>query len=175
MKQFKAAALKLTTFRCSFCRGLAICRWLSNLITQILAAQATKPVTLGPPVHHGSPHMPNLGPSPDVVDYESEQSVVLCTNDGFSQDRKGLEPIQDEDKTDHEKKPEEDETQVKGPPKKMVSINDRAEVLIFSSKEKRRTKSTIRLPFMKSKNDEEPKPLKSILKVGSMSNDETTN
>lgn len=74
-------------------------------------------------------------------------------------DGKELQPIQDKGST--EVITPESATQAKGPPKKMVSINDRAEVVRYKIKEKKKKKAT------EPEKDEETKPLKSILKVGS--------
>lgn len=74
-------------------------------------------------------------------------------------DGKELQLIQDKGST--EVVTPESATQAKGPLKKMVSINDRAEVVRYKSKEKKKKKAT------EHEKDEETKPLKSILKVGS--------
>lgn len=58
------------------------------------------------------------------------------------------------------------------PPKKAVSINDRVEEIYTSNKKMRRKKSKENLTSFEQEEDE-PKPLRSILKVGSFSGEQS--
>lgn len=182
-KRIGEISLKLTIFGCLFSHGLALFRGLFDIIAQHLASQAMKPVTLGPPTSQDmkpetlSPlaqYHPSQGYQASV---ESEQTSTVsgvstslpslssnCCDS--TKDGKELQPIQDDGITEVEDP--ESATQVKGPPKKMVSINDRAEVVRYKRKETKKKKATDgKSASLEREKDEEMKPLKSILKVGS--------
>lgn len=163
-KRFAETSLKLAIFGCLFSRGLALCRGLSNSIVQHLASQAVKPVILGPPAQDRCPSQGHQAcveseQASTVLDVSTSLPSLGSNCSDFMKDGKELQPIQDKGST--EVITPESATQAKGPPKKMVSINDRAEVVRYKIKEKKKKKAT------EPEKDEETKPLKSILKVGS--------
>lgn len=113
----------------------------------------------------------------------SDPSAILSSsNNNDKQDGKELPTVQDnkarinnEEKSDMHvspgKRPEE-EAQLSSvapqakPPKKVVSINERVEEIGTSKNKMKRKKSSDKLTSLQCQEDE-PKPLKSILKVGS--------
>lgn len=170
-KKITEISLKLTIFGCLFSRGLAICCRLFDFIIQSLASQAMKTMTLGP-----AQGVPSQGQTSQAR-FKPEQASTglggsaslpgLSSNcNDFLKVGKDLLPVQDEDRTEVVAPESETAIQVKGPPKKMVSINDRAEVVIYESKKKKK-KTTDKSPSLEREKDEDTKPLKSILKAGS--------
>lgn len=163
-KRFAETSLKLAIFGSLFSRGLALCRGLSDSIVQHLASQAVKPVILGPLAQDQRPSQGHQAcieseQASTVLDVSTSLPSLSSNCSDFMKDGKELQLIQDLGST--EVVTPESATQAKGPPKKMVSINDRVEVVRYKSKEKKKKKAT------EHEKDEETKPLKSILKVGS--------
>ncbi|KAH7840986.1 hypothetical protein Vadar_024210 [Vaccinium darrowii] len=169
-KKVTEISLKLTIFGCLFSRGLAICCRLFDFVVQSLASQAMKTVTLGPAQGvptQGQTSQARFKPeqaSTGLGGSASLPSLSLNCND-FLKVGKELHPVQDEDRT--KVVAPESEIEVKGPPKKMVSINDRAKVVIYESKKKKKKKTTDKSPSLEREKEEDTKPLKSILKAGS--------
>ncbi|CAN0914336.1 hypothetical protein LINGRAHAP2_LOCUS28503 [Linum grandiflorum] len=138
---------------------LSICNRIYSFIMKSLATQAFKTVTLGcstaPPTHHD-------GTRADFDEGKSDASVV---------------------KPEEEKGPAKKTTssslasllasEARGPPKKVVSINERVEEIDKSKKMMIRRKGSSEKvnPFEGQAGDDIDKPLRSILKVGSMSRD----
>ncbi|KAA8536901.1 hypothetical protein F0562_029379 [Nyssa sinensis] len=146
-------------------RGLAICHRLFDFIMQMLAAQAVKLVTLGPPVPHvdASENIESRMPCEDkspLPKADSEQAGATEKDDNE------LPPLQEQD--DAKKLSEEVvvkitvEPQTRAP-EKVVSFNENVEEII-PVKKKKKKKAPQKLPSMESEKEEEQIPLKSILK-----------
>lgn len=176
----------------SWRNGLPIVNKLYEFVVQSLAAEATKPVTLGDSMDYSlvntsqsrsNPGNGNHSTNEHVLHSEDSSShVVPKLEEAVVEDDPVLENIESElsqvtsDENEGDKIVEEEapgpsmETQNKAP-KKMVSINDNVEEIYFSKKKKKKKKSTEKVPSINEQVKEEPKPLKSILKVGSNVNE----
>ena len=128
---------------------------------KVLSSQALKTVNLGPAVHCGSTQF-------------LPTSKAAVTDSGSKEDKNNLCMENDGRMTD-ENPPSPSSSLTEGKaPKKMVSINENVEHIIPSKKKKKKQ------PFKKSnsldqeKQEEgEPKPVRSILKVGSDLNEKS--
>ncbi|KAK9291807.1 hypothetical protein L1049_019757 [Liquidambar formosana] len=175
-------------------QSLGICHRLFNFIMKILEAQALKPVTLGPPMHHGLTQLPILDASQNRLGFMCDESMHLMAQEtsceGHDSGDEALEDLahvntlrspsieeKNDSSADQGKAPQEVEAapsivpQARAP-KKSVSINDRAEEIIDTSKKNKRKKAAEKSASMEREKDE-PKPLKSILKVGSNVNEKS--
>ncbi|KAL7239398.1 hypothetical protein ACSBR2_005327 [Camellia fascicularis] len=159
-------------FQCSFCRGLAA---LFDFIIQSLAGQAIKQVPLGPPVHNNSLQVPTSNMSHQNL--ESDTHEWSCDEGGQSAranftDKNGNDLCLEGEKAREDVATPTIGTEPTGPPKKTVSFSDRVEVIYPSKDKKKKKKETKKLTSMEREMDEEPKPGKSILKMGSNLNAE---
>lgn len=184
----------ITSLDLSWRNGLLIVDRLFEHLVQSLAAEATKPVTLGDPMDYSlvntsqsrsNPGYGNHSTTEHVLHSEDSSShVIPKLEEAVVEDDPVLENEESElsqvtsEENEGDKIVEEGasgssmETQNKAP-KKMVSINDNVEEIYFSKKKKKKNKkkSTEKVPSNKEEVEEEPKPLKSILKVGSNVNE----
>ncbi|XP_019428088.1 PREDICTED: uncharacterized protein LOC109336135 isoform X2 [Lupinus angustifolius] len=126
---------------------MGICYKLYHFIRKTLASQALKTVTLGGPPHSSSS-------STATRDSGSKQAQAEKKNNAFM----NIDEIATKNMTCL--------SQAK-PPKKTVSINDNVEEIAPFNKKKRRSKSFQKSSSLNQNEEEEPKPLRSILKVGS--------
>ncbi|GAU21385.1 hypothetical protein TSUD_32140 [Trifolium subterraneum] len=138
---------------------LGICYKLYNFITTTLASQALKTVTLGCSTHYRT-----TSTAPRGSDSEADKMVRLETPCNKAKDKDS--PCMNVGEMVREDKAR---LQKRISLKKSVSINDNVEHILPNKKNKKRSKS-----FQKSssldqeeEDDEEPKPLRSILKVSS--------
>ncbi|CAL5208551.1 unnamed protein product [Lathyrus oleraceus] len=134
---------------------LGICHKLYYFITKTLASQALKTVTLG----CSTPYNPT-STAPKGSDSEANKVVRSDTPCNKAKDR-------DSSCTNIDEKVREDAARLakRTSLRKSVSINDNVEEILPNKKNKKRSKS-----FQKSSSldqEEEPKPLRSILKVDS--------
>lgn len=157
INKFAELASKAVIFGSVFLHGLAACCWVVNFIIGNLEEQATRSVTLGPPAYQNH-----------------DQSEAVRGGHSGGHGSAGNDPEEDEKELcqtqDEEERPENTSPVTvvqKGPPKKTVSINENTERIIYPVKDKKKKRSVSKLPSMEREKDEEPKPLKSILKVGS--------
>ncbi|XAR49085.1 hypothetical protein NMG60_11032143 [Bertholletia excelsa] len=128
-------------------------RRIFDFFVQNLAAQALKTVTLGDPLPRSS--MTHHDPGPNEWEQgNSDSDVSTCVDDNLD-DGHLYANLSIEEKTKKQK----------GPPKKMVSINEATEVM-YPSKAKKKKRKTEKSASMES-GKEQLKPLKSILRVGS--------
>ncbi|KAK6804909.1 hypothetical protein RDI58_002693 [Solanum bulbocastanum] len=181
----------ITRLDLSWRNGFLIVDRLYEFLVQSLAAEATKPVTLGDSMGYSlvntsqsrsNPGNGNHSTNEHVLHSEDSSSrVIPKLEEAIVEDDPVLENEESElsqatsEENEGGKIVEEEasgssmETQNKAP-KKMVSINDNVEEIYFSKKKKKK-KSTEKVPSNKEEVKEEPKPLKSILKVGSNVNE----
>ncbi|KAF7142697.1 hypothetical protein RHSIM_Rhsim05G0144800 [Rhododendron simsii] len=129
-KRFAETSLKVAIFGCLLSRGLALCCGLFDSIVQHLASQAVKPVILGPPAQDRRPSQGHQAcveseQASTVLGVSTSPPILSSNCSDFMKDGKELQPIQD--KGSIEVVTPESATQARGPPEKMVSINDRAE------------------------------------------------
>lgn len=173
-------------------QSLGMCHRLFNFIMKSLALQALKKSTLGCPTNHGSAAAPPSDAIHGEGETKSDQMVhptaqglentnTLKNSDSTSSSLGSL--LQnDQEKDDKEFRPsqgirdaeraeEEISAQAK-PPKKMVSINDRVEDIRKIMKKRKKSNSFDRSYSLENEEDEQ-KPLRSILKVGSNLDDNT--
>ncbi|XWS64589.1 hypothetical protein CRYUN_Cryun05aG0016400 [Craigia yunnanensis] len=168
---------------------LGLCHWLYNFIMKWLATYAVKSVTLG----HGSRQASAQLPSSDAASAISSSMTDQATTQPMAQEspledaslhaevepdpvnnHKNVEEMVDSSissaPSNEEKKEEEATVSTIAPeaqpPKKMVSINDTVEKMDASLKKSKKKKRTEKVGSFDQEIDE-PKPLKSILKVGS--------
>ncbi|KAK7269292.1 hypothetical protein RIF29_22015 [Crotalaria pallida] len=148
---------------------LGICYKLYHFITKTLASQALKTVTLGHTQHDSSSSSASRGsgskagkeeqietPSEDYGNKELQQTQGDSISSLAGQAEKKDNPSVNMGSLPQAK-----------PPKKMVSINENVEEIV-PSKKKRRSRSFQRSSSQdQNEGEEEPKPLRSILKVGS--------
>ncbi|XP_006361877.1 uncharacterized protein [Solanum tuberosum] len=182
----------ITSLNLSWRNGFLIVDRLYEFVVQSLADEATKPVTLGDSKGHSlvntsqsrsNPGTGNHSTNEHVLHSEDSSSrVIPKLEEAVVEDDPVLENEESElsqvtsEENEGDKIVEEEasgpsmETQNKAP-KKMVSINDNVEEIYFSKKKKKKKKSTEKVPSNKEEVKEEPKPLKSILKVGSNVNE----
>ncbi|OIV90840.1 hypothetical protein TanjilG_15573 [Lupinus angustifolius] len=153
---------------------MGICYKLYHFIRKTLASQALKTVTLGGPPHSSSS-------STATRDSGSKQGKELQINEDYG--NKELLPTHGNFLSSLAAQAEKknnafmniDEIATKNmtclsqakPPKKTVSINDNVEEIAPFNKKKRRSKSFQKSSSLNQNEEEEPKPLRSILKVGS--------
>ncbi|XP_062084682.1 uncharacterized protein LOC133790869 [Humulus lupulus] len=158
-----------------------ICNRLFNFMMKSLALQAIKRVTLGHPSPSDAATHDRNGTKSDQIIEEtlgktraSRARFMLENNNTKDPDQK-LKSIQGELKNKFESSavdeiPEEEREaapQQKKAPKKMVSINDRVEDIHKIVKKRMKSKSFDKYNSFDNGEDDEVKPLKSILKVGS--------
>ncbi|CAN4111190.1 unnamed protein product [Withania somnifera] len=177
----------ITSLELSWRNGFLIVNRLYEFFLQSLAAEATKPVTLGNSMDHSLVNTSQSQSHPGNGNYSSNEHA-LHPEDSISCVVPELEEAVVEDdsvlkngESDLSQVTGEEnegykivEEEIPGPsmgtqnkaPKKMVSINDNVEEIYFSKKKKKR-KLTEKVPSIKEQVKEELKPLKSILKVGS--------
>lgn len=171
-KTLESQALKLMILCQPLSHGLAICHRLFNFAMQTLAAQAVKPVILGQPGHQPLGQVPVSDASAPIATITSPRSVL---NKGY----KELPIGSGTGNTSHSSpftcskqkwliywswaaaQPQE-----KGL-KKSVSINETVEEIPNTSKSRKKKMAPEKLVSLEREKGEEPKPLKSILKVGS--------
>ncbi|XP_021283330.1 uncharacterized protein LOC110415893 [Herrania umbratica] len=168
-------------------RFLSLCHWLYNFIIECLATYAMKSVTLGHSSHEASAQETPFADAglqdkvePDPAHDHKKVAQEIPFEDASLQDKVEPDPAHDHKKVAQEigghgsissepSKEEENEegaaTQAQAP-KKMVSINDTVEEMAASRKKSRKKKRTEKMGSFEKEIDE-PKPLKSILKVGS--------
>ncbi|GLT78972.1 hypothetical protein SLA2020_504870 [Shorea laevis] len=176
-------------------QSLGICERLYNFFTRSLATYALKTVTLGLPHDHAPasapvstgvdvsssntnkpvhPVAPETWSAGSALQGKVEQERAKSSSSDHIIDRKEL-LIQD---TSPEKEEEEEAQlpenvfQAKAP-KKVVSKNETVEEIKLSKKKRKRKKSTEKVASFEDETDE-PKPLKSILKVGSINLNENS-
>ncbi|KAM3378217.1 hypothetical protein P3S68_010630 [Capsicum galapagoense] len=169
----------------SWCSGFFNVNRLYEFVAQSLDAEAIKPVTLGDTSQSRSnPDNGTRASNGRVLHPEDSSSrVVPKLEEAVVEDDAILENGESElsqvtsEENEGDKIVEEEapgpsmETQNKAP-RKMVSINDDVEEIYFSKKKKKKKKkSTEKVPSIKEQVEEEIKPLKSILKVGSNVNE----
>ncbi|XP_034707503.1 uncharacterized protein LOC117930853 [Vitis riparia] len=148
-KTLESQALKLMILCRPLSHGLAICHRLFNFTMQTLAAQAVKPVILGQPGHQPLGQVPISDASAPIATITSPRSVL---NKGYKELPIGPGTAA--------------QPQEKGL-KKSVSINDTVEEIPNTSKSRKKKMAPEKLVSLEREKGEEPKPLKSILKVGS--------
>lgn len=177
----------ITSLDLSWRNGLPIVNRLYEFVVQSLAAEATKPVTLGDSMDNSlvntsqSRSNPGNGnhSSNELVVHSEDSSAVPKLEEAVVEDDPDLKNgeselslvISEENEGDEIVEEEAPETSLgteNKAPKKMVSINDNVEEIYFSKKKKKKKKSTEKVPSIKEQVKEEPKPLKSILKVALM-------
>ncbi|XP_019428087.1 PREDICTED: uncharacterized protein LOC109336135 isoform X1 [Lupinus angustifolius] len=142
---------------------MGICYKLYHFIRKTLASQALKTVTLGGPPHSSS----SSTATRDSEDYGNKE--LLPTHGNF------LSSLAAQAEKKNNAFMNIDEIATKNmtclsqakPPKKTVSINDNVEEIAPFNKKKRRSKSFQKSSSLNQNEEEEPKPLRSILKVGS--------
>jgi len=143
---------------------IGICHKLFYFIMRTLAAQALKPVTLGPPVPREQTRKPGIercpithysesrGSPKRLEDYESEASIDIEEVASPSlKDEEGMVKVE-----------------MMVGPKKVVSIKDEPEVICLSNKG-RKTMADRQSWGLEREKDRRLRPLRSILKVGSSS------
>ncbi|KAE8677723.1 hypothetical protein F3Y22_tig00111503pilonHSYRG00053 [Hibiscus syriacus] len=165
---------------------LGLCHKLYNFITKYLATCAMKRVTLGQGSHQDSTHLPSPGSGSAISSSITDQAMLpvadqtpvedaslqaklepgpICNHSesGISSATSNGEKNEDEAPATSSIRPEV------RPPRKMVSINDIVEEMTAtaSKKKKSKKKRTEKMGSFDQEIIEEPKPLKSILKVGS--------
>ncbi|XP_009773599.1 uncharacterized protein [Nicotiana sylvestris] len=183
----------ITSLDYSWRNGFLIINRLFEFVVQSLAAEAIKPVTLGDSMNYSlvktsqsraKPGNRNSSSNEQILHSEDSTSDVLpkleetaVEDDSVLKNGENdLSQLTNEENegdviVEEEAPRPSMETQNKAP-KKMVSINDNVEEIYFSKKKKmKKKKSTENVPSIKEQEKEEPKPLKSILKVGSNIND----
>ncbi|KAK8508874.1 hypothetical protein V6N13_090826 [Hibiscus sabdariffa] len=165
---------------------LGLCHKLYNFIMKYLATYAMKKVTLGQGSHQDSTQLPSPGAASAIPSSIADQAVHPVDNetpveDASLQAKAEAEPICNHSEsgistaTSIEEKNEDEAPATSAiqpearPPRKMVSINDTVEEMTAtaSKKKKSRKKRTEKMGSFDQEIIEEPKPLKSILKVGS--------
>ncbi len=175
---------------------MSICHRLFNFIRKIVASQADKTVNLGCPSNKGLTQIPEGRPCEAALSgakVELDQGNASKNLDPCGPHDKELPPVQvngddnissshmikDNNKdsyTDSGKRPEEKAPLTTTAPeqkpiKKMVSINDVVEEISTPKKNKKMNKATNKLPSFEHEDD--LKPVKSILKVGSKLNEKS--
>nr|XP_016454213.1 PREDICTED: uncharacterized protein LOC107778468 [Nicotiana tabacum] len=182
----------ITSLDYSWCNGFLIINRLFEFVVQSLVAEAIKPVTLGDSMNYSLVKTSQSRANPGNKNSSSNEQI-LHSEDSASDVLPKLEETAVEDdsvlkngendlsqQTSEENDDEIVEEEAPGPsietqnkaPKKMVSINDNVEEIYFSKQKKmKKKKSTEKVPYIKEQEKEEPKPLKSILKVGSNANE----
>lgn len=152
---------------------MGICYKLYHFITKTLASQVLKTVTLGCSTHYSSTSTAPRGsetPYEDGNDKEFSHTQGLLCDSIYSPAQQAQH--KDTPCKNIDEKVRENTTTLPTTPlpkrislRKVVSINDNVEEILPGKKNKRRIKS-----FQKSSSldqEEEPEPLRSILKVGS--------
>ncbi|KAE8726377.1 hypothetical protein F3Y22_tig00007041pilonHSYRG00008 [Hibiscus syriacus] len=165
---------------------LGLCHKLYNFIRKYLATYAMKRVTLGQGSHQDSTHLPSPGSGSVISSSITDQAmppvaVETSVEDASLQAKVEPGPICNHSEsgissaTLNEEKNEDEAPATSAirpevrPPRKMVSINDTVQEMTATASKKKKIKKK-RAEKMGSFNQEiieEPKPLKSILKVGS--------
>lgn len=176
-KTLETLVLKLIILRQPLSHGLAICHRLFNFTMQTLAAQAVKPVILGEAEHC------LLGEGP--ISHASAPTATITSPGNVL--NKGCKELPIGPDTGNVNtslffpftlfKPKMSHISISWPwaaagtpekgLKKSVSINDTVEEIPNTSKSKNMKTGLDKLPSLESEKGGEPKPLKSILKVGS--------
>ncbi|KDP23556.1 hypothetical protein JCGZ_23389 [Jatropha curcas] len=164
-----------------------ICSRLYNFMTKTLAIYALKSVKLGHPLHKNFARARTRPPcnsdlmvqpvTQEETPFEGvEQTLNIKNSDPFFPNSSSINGLKQEGKELQEV--QENNSNFNGEkieakvPKKVVSINDRVEEIDTSKKRIRRKKSKENLTSFEQE-EEEPKPLKSILKVGSFSGEKS--
>lgn len=159
-------------------QSLSCCNKLYNFFMKTLLAYALKPVILGRPLHQNLDCKAQKGTtnetdqmlhSQNQTSSEGKQESKTTTDSSMIENTEGN--VNGDRKDDHEREVEEEAAMPsvvleKKAPKKVVSINETVEEIPTSKKKLRRKKSTDKLSSFEIQEDE-TKPLKSILKVGS--------
>lgn len=157
---------------------LGICERLYNFIIETLASQAQKRVTLGRPMNQvDCTNDPTVHPinvceqAKNIKESGNSTSLRSLLNYDNPKDDKELPRVQtifDAGESQEEKviRLAKTTSQAKAP-KKMVSINDKVEMIDKIMKKRKKSKSFDRSSSLVSEEDEINKPLRSILKVGS--------
>lgn len=172
-------------------KSLGVCHRLLNFIMKILTLQALRKAALGRPACRVSSaellsdaiHGNGGIKSDPMAQAELESGKTNNTSkESDSSISLGSLPQNDQAEDDKESPPievggdavkaEEEASAQPRVPKKMVSINDRVEDINITMKKRKKSKSFDRSYSLENEEDE-PKPLKSILKVGS-NRDENT-
>ncbi|CAO2836779.1 unnamed protein product [Amaranthus hypochondriacus] len=130
--------------------SFGLCQRLFYFIMRALAAQAVKPVTLGPSVPHNNTRKMNWSLGSD----KQEAGVQ-----DFTEDSESVASIDMEDEVRMESTCTSRGGVKAKAPRKMVSINDKPEVIDLSKKRKNGE--------IECRHDGELRPLRSILKVSS--------
>ncbi|AES61308.1 hypothetical protein MtrunA17_Chr1g0191431 [Medicago truncatula] len=138
---------------------LGICYKLYYFITKTLASQALKTVTLGCSARYSS-----TSTAPRGSDCEADKVLRL-----------GIPCNKDSPCTKVDEMVKEGTTRLpkRISLKKSVSICDNVEQILPNKKIKKRSKSFQKSSSLDQEEEEEPKPLRSILKVGSDLNDQS--
>lgn len=163
-------------------QSLSICHRLFNFIVKLFnfivkafASQALKTVHLGPPTTnhghpttHGRPREAALSAAEEVPtvqgigdDTISSPHIIKDNNDSCI-DSAGKRPEEEAPISTTSAQPKA--------PKKMVSINDTVEEISTPKKIKKMNKAAKKSTSFEREEDDHPKPLRSILKVGSKLN-----
>ncbi|KAL5566150.1 hypothetical protein UlMin_029314 [Ulmus minor] len=152
-----------------------ICQKLFNFIMKILSSHAQKTITLGPPTNQKSaePNHDEVGTKSDhpmaQVEPEKPNSPKNPNpSDNFISSSFGSAKREEEEA---DSVPNSAATQAKAP-RKMVSMNDTVEDIHKILKKRKKNKSFEKLNSLEN-DEEETKPLRSILKVGSNLNEKT--
>ena len=173
----------------------SICQRLFNFIRKIVASQADKTVNLGCPSNKGLTQIPEGRPYEAALSgakVELDQGNASKNLDPCGPHDKELSPVQlngddntsspmikdnskdsymDSGERPEEKAPLTTTAPEQKPIKKMVSINDVVEEISTPKKNKKMNKATNKLPSFEHEDD--LKPVKSILKVGSKLNEKS--
>ncbi|CAN4108694.1 unnamed protein product [Withania somnifera] len=181
----------ITSLDLSWLNGFPIINRLYEFALQSLDAEETKPVTLGDSMDYSLVKTSKFGSNPANGKHSSNEHALhsedlsshvvpkleeaVVEDDSVLKNRESdLSQVTSEenegDKIVEEEAPEPSMGTQNKAPKKMVSINDNVEEIYFSKKKKKK-KSTEKVHSIKEQVKEEPKPLKSILKVGSNVNE----
>ncbi|GMI79284.1 hypothetical protein HRI_001597700 [Hibiscus trionum] len=168
---------------------LGLCHKFYNFIMKYLATYAMKRVTLGQGSHQDSTQLPSPGAASAIPSSIADQAIHPLADETPAEDASLQTKAEAEQMCNHgesgistttsneEKNEDEAPTSAIQPearaPKKMVSINDRVEEMTATASKKKKTKKkrTEKMGSFDQEIIEEPKPLKSILKVGSKIDD----
>lgn len=137
--------------------SLGLCQRLFYFVMRALAAQAVKPVTLGPSVTHNHTRKMNWSLSSDKQEAGAQD---------FTEDSESVASIDIKDEDTMECTCTSRGGVKAKAPRKMVSINDKPEFIDLSKKRKNGE--------IECRHDGELRPLRSILKVGSNLYDKST-